>query len=86
MEFSRRKENSNNLTSNDNGVTIIDFDEERDNNLSNADEKELINNFDEEKNNINYLSKIKEAKELLDNGAITREEYDELKWKYLSLI
>ena len=41
---------------------------------------------EEEITNVNYLSKIKEAKELLDSGAITQQKYDELKWKYLDLI
>ena len=43
-------------------------------------------NDEEEITNINYLSKIKEAKKLLDKGAITKQEYDEIKWKYLDLI
>lgn len=80
------EKNDNKLTSCENEITIMEFDEENNNNLTNTDEDELINNFDEENNNINYLSKIKEAKDLLDNGTITREEYDELKLKYLSLI
>lgn len=32
------------------------------------------------------LERIKEAKELLDSGAITQEEFDELKNKYLKMI
>jgi hypothetical protein len=32
------------------------------------------------------LERIKDAKELLDSGAITQEEFDELKNKYLKMI
>ena len=49
-------------------------------------QEELSDGEEKENTNINYLSKIKEAKELLDGGDITQQEYDELKWKYLDLI
>ena len=114
------EENKNNrLKSTDNGVTIIELEEEieqiqKETPLKESaveDEKEETRvekapieetkvveevvdkepsvdevNDEEEITNINYLSKIKEAKKLLDKGAITKQEYDEIKWKYLDLI
>lgn len=64
--------------------------------------EDLVNKFDEylenpqqavEESNdteveadINPMQKLKEAKELLDMGAISQEEFDELKAKYMELI
>jgi len=35
-------------------------------------------------NEVSPMAKIKEAKELLDMGVITQEEFDEIKAKYLA--
>jgi hypothetical protein len=35
---------------------------------------------------VDPVEKIKKAKELLDIGAITQEEFDEIKRKYLEMI
>ena len=64
--------------------------------------EDLVNKFDEYLENpqqmveesietevvadINPMQKLKEAKELLDMGAISQEEFDELKAKYMELI
>lgn len=64
--------------------------------------QDLVNKFDEylenpqpaveesndigETSDINPMEKLKEAKELLDMGAISQEEFDELKAKYMKLI
>lgn len=43
----------------------------------------VINKTTEKTNNVDPMKKIKEAKELLDMGAITQEEFDKIKEKYL---
>ena len=48
------------------------------------DDEELVD--DVIPNDVNPMQKIKEAKELFDIGAITQEEFDEIKSKYMKFI
>ena len=79
------EENENKLDNINNKKTIIEPEKEL---IIEKEDEEVQpkEETEEENENINYLSKIKEAKDLLDKGTITQEEYNELKLKYLSLI
>ena len=77
--------NTNETEEKDNKTITTTVPEENNDELRSKNNKIDADNS-KENINVNYLSKIKEAKELLDNGIITQQEYDEVKWKYLDLI